>query len=299
MKEKATAVTVYDNFSSGRKWHLEQGRIQPRLHVVRGEVADLPVLAKAMKGHDTVVHLASNPDIAKAATEPDIDFYEGTMLTQQVLEAARQCNVQRLWYASGSGVYGERGETPVAEDDGPMLPISTYGASKLAGEALIASYCAMFGLTARAFRFGNVVGAKQTHGVGLDFLKRLRLNPAKLRILGDGSQSKPYVHVSDAVRAMFLADEKAGNGFAVFNVATDDALRVDEIATLAVRCAAREGKVKFEYTGGDRGWKGDVPVVRLRSDRIRALGWEPRLASREAMARAITELHADERNFWM
>lgn len=180
-----------------------------------------------------------------------------------------------------------------------MIPISTYGASKLAGEALIASYCAMFGMRARAFRFGNVVGSRQTHGVGLDFLKRLRMDPAKLRILGDGSQSKPYVHVSDAVQAMFMADEKGGNGFAVFNVATDDALRVDEIATLAVRCASREGQVKFEYTGGDRGWKGDVPVVRLRSDRIRALGWEPRLSSREAMARAITELHADERNFWM
>lgn len=299
LQEKAATVTVFDNFSSGRKWHLEHGRIQPRLRIARGEVADLPVLMNAMKGHDTVVHLASNPDIAKAATEPDIDFYHGTLLTQQVLEAMRQSKVQRLWYASGSGVYGERGETPVAEDDGPMIPISTYGASKLAGEALIASYCAMFGMTARAFRFGNVVGSRQTHGVGLDFLKRLRMDPAKLRILGDGSQSKPYVHVSDAVHAMFLADEEVRNGFAVYNVATDDALRVDEIATLAVRCVAREGRVKLEYTGGDRGWKGDVPVVRLRSDRIRALGWEPRWSSREAMARAITELHADERNFWM
>lgn len=299
LQEKAAAVTVFDNFSSGRKWHLEHGRIQPRLKVVRGEVADLPVLMNAMTGHDTVVHLASNPDIAKAATEPEIDFYQGTLLTQQVLEAMRQCRVQRLWYASGSGVYGERGDTPVAEDDGPMIPISTYGASKLAGEALIASYCAMFGIRARAFRFGNVVGPRQTHGVGLDFLKRLRMDPAKLRILGDGSQSKPYVHVSDAVQAMLLADEKDGKGFDVFNVATEDALRVDEIATLAAQCASREGEVKFEYTGGDRGWKGDVPVVRLRSDRIRALGWEPRLSSREAMARAITELHADERNFWM
>lgn len=114
LQEKAAAVTVFDNFSSGRKWHLEYGRIQPRLKVVRGEVADLPVLMNAMTGHDTVVHLASNPDIAKAATEPDIDFYQGTLLTQQVLEAMRQCRVQRLWYASGSGVYGERGNTPVA-----------------------------------------------------------------------------------------------------------------------------------------------------------------------------------------
>ena len=230
LQEKAAKVTVFDNFSSGRKWHLEHGRIQPRLRVMRGDVADLPVLANAMKGHDTVVHLASNPDIARAAKEPDIDFYHGTLLTQQVLEAMRHCGVKRLWYASGSGVYGERGEAAVAEDDGPFCPISTYGASKLAGEALIASYCAMFGMTANAFRFGNVVGARQTHGVGLDFLRRLRLEPERLRILGDGSQSKPYVHVSDAVSAMLLTDAKTEGGFAVFNVATADALRVEEIA---------------------------------------------------------------------
>jgi UDP-glucose 4-epimerase len=299
LREKAALVTVFDNFSSGRKWHLQHGRIEPRLRVVRGEVADLPSLMNAMRGHDTAVHLASNPDIAKAAQEPDIDFYQGTMLTQQVLEAMRQCHVRRLLYASGSGVYGERGETVLGEDDGPFLPISTYGASKLAGEALISSYCAMFGMTARAFRFGNVVGSRQTHGVGLDFLKRLRSDRERLRILGDGSQSKPYVHVTDAVHAMMLADEKAESGFAVYNVATDDGLRVDEIARLALRCSSLEGKVALEYTGGDRGWKGDVPLVRLRTERIRALGWRPSLCSREAMARALTELHTDERNFWM
>lgn len=298
LKDRAAAVTVYDNFSSGRKWHLQHGRIEPRLRIVRGDVADLPLLMKAMNGHDTAVHLASNPDIARAAKDPEIDFYQGTLLTQQVLEAVRRCGVKRLWYASGSGVYGERGDAAVAENDGPFVPISTYGASKLAGEALIASYCAMFGITARAFRFGNVVGARQTHGVGLDFLRRLRLDSEKLRILGDGNQSKPYIHVSDAVNAMLLADESTEGGFAVFNVATTDALRVEEIAVMALRCLSLEGKAALDYTGGGRGWKGDVPVVRLRTERIRALGWEPLLSSREAMSRALMEILADERTFW-
>lgn len=297
LQENAAAVTVYDNFSSGRKWHLPDEGEEPRLRVVRGEVVDMRTLTHAMHGHDTVVHLASNPDIAKAAKDPEIDFYQGTILTQQVLEAMRHCGVQRLWYASGSGVYGERGEAVVAEDDGPFCPISTYGASKLAGEALIASYCAMFGMTANAFRFGNVVGARQTHGVGLDFLRHLRLEPERLRILGNGSQSKPYVHVSDAVSAMLLTDAKTEGGFAVFNVATADALRVDEIATMALQRMMLDGKAELAYTGGDRGWKGDVPVVRLSTERIRALGWEPMMSSREAMSRAMTEILADERTF--
>lgn len=298
LQDKAAGVTVFDNFSSGRKWHLQHGRIEPRLRIVRNDASDLAMLANAMRGHDTAIHLASNPDIARAVKEPEIDFYQGTLLTQHVLEAMRQSHVRRLLYASGSGVYGERGEKPLGEDDGPFLPISTYGASKLAGEAMIASYCAMFGMTARAFRFANVVGSRQTHGVGLDFLRRLRVDRSRLRVLGDGSQSKPYVHVSDAVQAMLIADENADRGFDVYNVATEDPLRVDEIARLALRCSSAEGLATLEYTGGDRGWKGDVPVVRLKTDRIRALGWSPRQGSREAMARALTELSADERHFW-
>jgi len=297
------AVTLYDNFSSGREWHYAHHAGDQRLHVVRGDVKDFGALSEAMlgpggSGHDTVIHLASNPDIARAATEPDIDFREGTFLTQQVVEAMRVTNTPRLLYASGSGVYGDLGETEAGENYAPMLPVSTYGASKLAGEVLIASYCAMFGLSARAFRFGNVVGPRQTHGVGFDFVRRLLNDPSRLRILGDGSQSKSYIHVFDVVNAVLLAHQTCGKAsrvdFQVYNVATGDYITVTEIARLAVEVAGLDaGSVSFEYSGGDRGWKGDVPVVRLNTDRIQSLGWTCQRTSRKALCVSMRALLED------
>ncbi len=248
-----------------------------------------------MAGHDVVIHLASNPDIARAANEPEIDFYQGTLLTNNVVEAMRRSGVKRLLYASGSGVYGELGATPVAENDGPFQPVSTYGASKLAGEALIASYCAMFGLEARAFRFANVVGPRQTHGVGFDFLRRLRQDPGTLRILGDGEQSKSYIHVLDVVAALMLVLDACPDPYQVFNVSPDDAITVREIADEAVACLGLEQKPVYACTGGPRGWKGDVPVVRLDSTRLRALGWSPRWTSREAVRAALDSMREERR----
>ncbi len=169
-------------------------------------------LVDAMKGCATVIHLASNPDIARATTEPAIDFDAGTFLTHRVVEAMRLSGARRILYASGSGVYGDLGDLIVDEDHGPLLPISTYGASKLAGEALISAYAHMFGLTGCVFRFGNVVGPHQTHGVGFDFIRRLLKDPSHLRILGDGRQSKSYVHVRDVIDAVLLAALRACAG---------------------------------------------------------------------------------------
>ena len=287
-------LTLFDNFSSGREHHFAHHFADRRLQVVRGDAANLRALVDAIRGHDLVIHLASNPDIARAVAEPEIDFYQGTLLTHNVVEAMRRAGVSRLLYASGSGVYGERGETLLREDSTPLQPVSTYGASKLAGEALIASYCAMFGLSACAFRFANVVGARQTHGVGFDFLRRLRQDPTHLRILGDGRQSKSYVHVSDVVSAVLLANARVSEGFHVWNVATSDAITVTEIARLAVDALGISPMPHFEYTGGDRGWKGDVPIVRLDSSRIRALGWKPQFNSREAMRQSLHDM-AQER----
>lgn len=290
--EGSHQVTVYDNFSSGRSWHLATHRDCDRLTVVKANLRDLDRLVQAMEGADVVIHLASNPDIARAATDPDIDYREGTDLTRNVAEAARLNKVPLVLYASGSGIYGDLGYQEVHEDHGPLVPISTYGASKLAGEALLCSYAYMFDSRVIAFRFANVVGARQTHGVAFDFIRRLREHPEHLDIMGDGTQSKAYIHVGDIVSAVLLAAEICDKPFQAFNVATPDALSVTEIADLV--CAELGlGSVEYRYSGGNRGWKGDVPVVRLATERIRALGWTPQLDSRQAMLSSIRAMLAE------
>ena len=209
----------------------------------------------------------------------------------------RLSDCRRILFASGSGVYGDRGESEVDEDRGPLLPISTYGASKLASEAMISAYCHMFDLTACIFRFGNVVGARQTHGVGFDFVRSLLADGSRLSILGDGCQSKSYIHVDDVVSAVLHADACCAGPCDVLNVATGDAVTVKEIADLAVECAGFEaGSVDYRFSGGRRGWKGDVPVVRLDTGRIRSLGWGCRHPSRDALRRSLTALVEDVRS---
>jgi UDP-glucose 4-epimerase len=289
-------VSVYDNFTSGREWHLSHHVGDERLGVQRGDVKDLEGLTAAMGGHDVVVHLASNPDIARAMTEPAVDFDEGTLLTHHVVEAMRRTETPRVLYASGSGVYGDLGEREIDEDWGPLVPISTYGSSKLAGEALISAYSFMFGLTGRVFRFGNVVGPRQTHGVGFDFVRRLLEDPTRLQILGDGRQSKSYIHVEDVVDAVLVAHRKAAGAYEAFNVATGDYIMVSEIAELAADIVGLDpADVQYEYAGGARGWRGDVPVVRLNTDRIRRLGWANRRSSREALHDSMLALLEEAR----
>jgi UDP-glucose 4-epimerase len=288
-------VTIYDNYSSGRRWHHAAHDGNSRFAAVEADVRDLHRLRQAMDGHDLVVHLASNPDIAAAVTNPAIDFDQGTVLTHNVLEAMRTTSARRILYASGSGVYGDLGHLEVPEDHGPLRPVSTYGASKLAGEALVSAYVAMFDLTACVFRFGNVVGARQTHGVGFDFVRRLRKDPTRLTILGDGSQSKYYIDVGDVVSAVLLAHRATSQPYQAYNVATGDSIAVSEIARLAMDVLGLEpDRVRFDYTGGDRGWKGDVPVVRLDTHRIRALGWHPSAGSAEALADAMRALAEED-----
>jgi UDP-glucose 4-epimerase len=294
--DETEELTVYDNFSSGREWHLAAHQADARLNVVKGDVRDLEDLVAAVNGHDTVIHLASNPDIARALTDPAVDFDQGTLLTHHVAEAARRGGVGIVLYASGSGVYGDLGEREVSEDYGPLVPVSTYGASKLAGEALLASYTAMFGMTVRAFRFGNVVGPRQTHGVGFDFIRRLLDDPHCLRILGNGQQSKSYIYVDDVLDAVLTAAQSATEAFSVFNVATGDYVTVTEIAELAVDVVGLPaGSTQFEYSGGDRGWKGDVPVVRVNTDRIRALGWKNERTGPEALRASMESMLVDAR----
>ncbi len=287
-------VVIYDNFSSGQESYLADLRSDARLAVVKADLKDKDAVVEAMRGSEVVFHLAANPDIAKAVTQPDIDFWEGTFLAQNVLEAIRLTGVKRLLYMSGSGIYGDNAAVAFAEDYGPCLPISTYGASKLACEALISAYCHMFDLTARAFRFANVVGPRQTHGVGYDFIRRLRDDPARLRILGDGSQSKSYIHVEDILEAVFVAAAQPAPKYDVFNVATADYITVREIADLAVQVSGLDpARVKYEFTGGDRGWKGDVPIVRFNCAKMKALGWRHGRTSAEAVRDAMAAMRAE------
>jgi len=295
--EATDIVTVYDNFSSGRERHISHHINDERFAVVRADAQDLDSLTDAMTGHQTVIHLAANPDIARAVTDPDIDFREGTMLTRNVLEAMRQSDCRQILYASGSGVYGDLGDLEAAEDQGGMRPISTYGASKLACESLISAYSHMFGLSGYSFRFGNVVGPRQTHGVGFDFIRKLLDDGTRLDILGDGEQSKSYIHVDDTVSAVLHAARHGTGGYDVFNVATGDYITVKEIAALAVDCVGlSQSDVDYQFSGGDRGWKGDVPVVRLNTERIQSLGWECGHTTHDAIKMSLAALLDETRS---
>ncbi len=285
-------LVIFDNFSSGSDAHLAAIKGDPRLHIVRGDLKEKDAVIDAMRGCEVVFHLAANPDIAKAVTQPDIDFWEGTYLAQNVAEAMRINGTRRILYTSGSGVYGEDPRVAFREDYGPCVPISTYGASKLACEGLFAAYAHMFGITVRAFRFANVVGPRQTHGVGYDFLRKLRADPERLPILGDGSQSKSYIHVEDVLDAVLLADERASSRYEVFNVATGDYITVKEIANLACEVSGLHD-VRHEFTGGDRGWKGDVPVVRFDCSKIEALGWRCRRTSAQAIRESLVAMKGE------
>jgi UDP-glucose 4-epimerase len=279
-------VVVFDSFAAGNVSYLSGVADDPRLRVVEADLQEFDRVAEAMAGVDHVYLFAANPDIAAAVHEPGIDFWQGTYLTHNVIEAMRVNAVPRITYASGSGVYGDRGAEEVDEDFGPLIPVSTYGASKLGCEAMLAAYAHMFGVHAVVFRFANVVGARQTHGVVYDFVRMLRENPGELRIQGDGKQSKSYIQVCDVVEAMTTVEERGWEGFEIFNAGTGDYVTVTEIADLVVeRMGLRD--VRCEYAGGERGWKGDVPVVRFRSDKLEARGWRCGHSSIQALKDSI------------
>ena len=285
-------VTVFDNFSTGHLWHFGKRVHDPRLRIVEANAQDAAALLKAMPGHDMVYHFAANSDIARAQQEPTVDFQNGTIPTNNVLEAMRKTGVGRIVFTSGSGVYGEVPPIPIPENYDRMVPVSTYGACKLACESLISAYSFMFDMTGTVFRFANVVGPRQTHGVAHDFLRRLAKDPTRLKIFGDGTQSKPYIHIEDVLAAFRMMEEKQTGGYDYFNVGTPDFLTVREIADIVCdRMGVKN--VKYEFTGGSRGWKADVPVYRLKTDKVRALGWSPVRNSREAVTAAVDSMIED------
>jgi UDP-glucose 4-epimerase len=285
-------IVLYDNFSSGKYQYLDDVKKDPRLVIIEGDIKEFERLKSAMVDIDVIFHLASNPDISKAIKFPDVDFWEGTYLTHNILEAMRLNCVKKVFYTSGSGVYGEMGLYKCTEDHGPLLPISTYAASKIAGEAMICAYCHMFDMIGFSFRFANVVGPYQTHGVAYDFIRRLRESPKVLKILGDGNQSKAYIYVEDVLDAMFFVAKKSRLRYDCFNVATEDYLTVKQIANMVIK-SMKLKKVQCELSDGDRGWKGDVPVIRFDLEKIHRLGWRAKKTSVEAMQYAIDAMIAE------
>lgn len=286
-------VTVYDNLSSGKLEFIKEHLNKPNLQFIEGDCGDLSHLKEVMVGHDMAIHYASNPDIARGFFETDLDLREGTILTYNVLEAMRTTGVNRILYTSGSGIYGDVGTTPTPEDFGPLLPISFYGASKLACEGLISAFCYQFDMQGYILRMGNVVGRRQTHGVGFDFINKLKEYPSRLEILGDGTQQKSYVHVSDVINAHLFVAENTKDVVNVFNLATDDTLDVTSITRIVLDEMGLKD-TELAYTGGDRGWKGDVPQVRLPAEKLKALGWSCAHNSSQSVRRSVREMLGKE-----
>ena len=292
LQRKLGSVTIFDNFLTGKREYLQMWLDFPDLAIITADVGDFGATVGAIRNHDVVFHLAANSDIARAAVGPLVDFDNGTKLTQTLLEGMRTAGVRRIIFSSGSGVYGDVPPTPIPEDHTPMIPISTYGASKLASEALISAYCHMFDLTGTVFRFANVVGPHMTHGVTHDFTRRLRADGSCLHIMGDGNQSKPYIHVDDVVAAMLLIVSRQTSGYEYYNVGSEDHLLVREIADIVVAEMGLKN-VKYEYKGGTRGWRADVPIYRLDTRKIRRLGWRNEKSSREAVTASVRTLLAE------
>jgi len=282
-------VTVYDNLSSGKKEFIRHHLNSGNFHFIEADLLDLDALNKAIANHDVVFHLAANPDVRAGLTDTRLDLEQGTLTTYNLLEAMRLNEIGKIVFASSSTVYGEAGIKPVSEDYGPLLPISLYGAGKLACEGLISAFCHLFDMQAWIFRFANVVGARASHGVIFDFINKLKQNPEELEILGDGTQEKPYLYIDDCIDGILFGFEHSQERVNVLNLGSDSSTNVAAIANMLVE-AMGLSNVKFSYTGGNRGWRGDIPQVRFDITKIRNLGWKPRYSSDEAVRRAMRDI---------
>ncbi len=295
LEDGCPEVRVFDDFSSGRREFLSHALSHPAFRLIEGDLRqpDLQQLRPALRGVSQVFHLAANPDARRGIADPRIDFNLEILATFHVLEAMRLENVKRVMLASSGTVYGETPVMPLPEDYGPLLPISIYGAGKLASEGLVSAYAGTFGFQAWIYRFGNVVGPRTTHGVLKDLGDMLVHHPRELPVMGDGSQKKPYLHVSDVVDGIVYGIQHSQERMTVLNLAVAGATSVRSIAEMLVEQFGLTGKTRICYQGGDRGWPGDVPQSRLCVDKMTALGWQVRYSSDEAVKRAIAEVHQE------
>lgn len=281
--KKGNEVKCIDNFSSGKREFIEHN-IKKGLELIEGDLLNPDDIRKALDGCDTVFHLAANPDVRLGAEDTHVHLEQNIIATYNLLEGMRKAAVKKIAFTSSSTVYGEAGEIPTPENYGPLVPISLYGASKLAAEGLIASYCHTFDMRSVIYRFANVVGPRSTHGVTYDFIKKLRKDGSELEILGDGSQKKSYLYISDCIDAMLFGIEKSSDRVEILNIGSEDWVDVRKIADIISE--EMHLSPEYRFTGGvdgGRGWKGDVKIMRLSIDKLRNMGWQPEHGSEEAI----------------
>jgi UDP-glucose 4-epimerase len=286
--EKNYEVTVFDNLSSGKKEFIKHHFENKLFNFIEADLLDLEKVKKEIKNHDIVFHLAANPFVRLGEKQTRLDLEQGPIATYNVLESMRLNDIKKIVFSSSSVVYAETPPIEIPETYGPTLPISLYGAAKLGCEGLISSFCGTFDFQAWIYRFANVVGIRGTHGVIVDFIKKLEENPKELEILGNGKQKKPYLHVKELVEGIIYGLENSDKKINLYNLGVDSNTTVNRIAELVLE-EMNLSDVKFKYTGGKRGWAGDVPRFQLSTDKMKKLGWKAKLSSDEAVRKAIRE----------
>jgi len=282
-------VTVFDNLSSGKIDFIKHHFDNNSFVFINGDLLNLSEVNKSIGGHDIVFHFAANPDARMGISQTDLDLNLETVATYNVLESMRKNDIKKIVFSSSGTIYGDTPIIPLSEDYGPVLPISLYGAGKVASEGLISAFCGTFDIQAWIFRFANIIGDRATHGVIYDFVNKLYSNPQQLEILGDGTQEKPYLHVDDCVDGILFVLKYSKEKINLFNLGCDSSTSVTRIAQYVVE-EMQLNDVKFKYSGGCRGWPGDVPQVRFNCNKINKLGWKSRYTSDEAVRVAVKSI---------
>jgi len=294
--EMGHRVLGVDNFSRGTRGNIAQALQNPRFEFFEADLTDLASTRAIVSGRQihAAWHLVANSDIGAGVADPNVDFRDTFLTTFNLLLAMRDAGIGKIAFASTSAVYGVH-DAVLEENTGPLFPISNYGAMKLASEALISAAVESYLDRAWIFRFPNVIGPRATHGIIFDLLTKLGRHPADLEVLGDGTQQKPYLHVFELLDAMLLISTKAPDALNWFNIGPpDEGATVLEIAEAVLRQAAPQTPIRF--TGGNRGWVGDVPRFRYSIQKIEQLGWSPKLTSAQAVERAVGEIHLEFQN---
>lgn len=281
------SIIVIDNLSVGRKEFLEKQTRNKRFLFIEVDLLDYKRFESLIPQRiDMVFHLAANSSIQKGVNNPEVDFYHTTQATFNLLQVMRTHLIKKIFYTSGSGVYGDTGSLSVDENFGPLIPTSMYAASKLSAEAMICAFTYLFDMQVWIVRPANVIGPRLTHGVVYDFVNNLKKNRKVLNVLGDGKQSKSYLYIDSVIAAILLVWRFAKDKINIYNIASDDSITVSQIAEFIIK-EMNLSSVKIVYEGGYGGWKGDVPVVRLSNAKIKQLGWLPEYTSAQAIRKTV------------